>query len=57
MDVNIFEAVLGCVMKVRSDQGVTKIKVPPGVQHGDIIKNEDYKKDEKKIKISLTIPR
>jgi hypothetical protein len=43
-------------MKVKSNQGVSKIKVPAGAQHGDIIKNDDSKKDPRKIKISLTIP-
>jgi hypothetical protein len=30
--------------------------VPPGVQYGDIIKNNDNKKDLKKIKVNFTIP-
>ena len=53
----MLEAVLGCMVTLRSSKGIlSQIKIPAGVQHGDIIKNKMSGVETKKIKINFTVP-
>lgn len=51
----MFEAVLGCITTVKSGKNSCQIRIPPGIQHGDTIKNvpRNY---PNKFKINFTVP-
>lgn len=44
------------MVSVSSKKGDSQIKVPAGVQYGDIIKNKVAGKSPKKIKINFSVP-
>lgn len=51
----MFEAVLGCITTVKSGKNSCQIRIPPGIQHGDTIKNV-LRNYPNKFKINFTVP-
>lgn len=52
--IEVFEAVLGCMTTIESSKGETRIKIPSGVQPGELIKNTNG--DRKGIRVKVHVP-